>query len=51
MKTSIIIPAFNEEKLIPLVIGDIPKDIVDDIWQLIMAALINLIKQKEFVKK
>lgn len=31
MKTSIIIPAFNEEKSILLVIGDIPKDVVDDI--------------------
>lgn len=31
MKTAIIIPAFNEEKSIPLVIGDIPQDIVHDI--------------------
>lgn len=31
MKTAIIIPAFNEEKSLPLVIRDIPKDRVDNI--------------------
>ena len=30
-KISVIIPALNEEKSIPLVINDIPKDIVDEI--------------------
>jgi len=31
MDVSIIIPAYNEEKSIPLVINDLPKDIVDEI--------------------
>tara|TARA_B100000315_G_scaffold138699_1_gene127765 strand:- start:2524 stop:3261 length:738 start_codon:yes stop_codon:yes gene_type:complete len=31
MKTAIVIPAFNEEKSIPLVIGDIPKTLSHDL--------------------
>ncbi len=31
MKTAIVIPAFNEEKSIPLVIGDIPKTLPHDL--------------------